>query len=219
MSSVNGFENEVIGISDNVKVPEHNMTTTETFKRACPATETPIKDKVLPNLATAFEEFKNTPNNKQVNIFGYKVDKIILNIIFYSVVFIGILYFVEKSIKTPSNVKAVDSYTNKHMKTAPLYILLLSSFVFGFIDNLGLFVASDAIEGVLQKFMPDADFKTVAGISNAFSDGLGAFAGASIVAILTKVYGMSISPSPIQDSIGISLGCLAPVVMHNMGYI
>lgn len=219
MSSVNGFENEVMGISDNVNVPEHNMTTTETFKRKCPATETPIKDKVLPNLATAFEEFENTPNNKQVNMFGYKVDKLILNILFYSVVFLGILYFVEKSIKTPSNVKAVDSYTHKHMKTAPIYILLLSPFVFGFIDNMGMFVASDAIEGFLQKIIPDADFKTVAGISNAFSDGLGVFVSASIVAILTKVYGMSISPSPIQDAIGISLGCLAPVVMHNMGIV
>ena len=70
-----------------------------------------------------------------------------------------------------------------------------------------------------QKVMPDADFKTIAGISTTFSNSLGAFISASIIAILTKVYGMSISPSPIQDSIGISLGCLAPVVMHNMGFV
>ena len=93
---------------------------------------------------------------------------------------------------------------------------LVSSYVFGFIDNAGLFVGIDAIEGILKKM--GLSNKAVAGFGNTFSDLLGAFIGGAFGVMLGSVLpGGDIESTPFQDAIGVTLGALTPVLMHING--
>jgi len=134
-------------------------------------------------------------------------------------VLIGLFVFLDKSISTPKVFKNLDKYISKHIMIAPIFIALLSSFVFGAIDNFGLFFGMDAVESFIKQIFPNVSDKTIAGLGNTFSDILGAFVGASVANILTKVLRVHIDPSPTIDAIGITLGCLLPVALHNLGFL
>lgn len=83
-----------------------------------------------------------------------------------------------------------------------LFLGMLSSMAFGFIDNAGLFFGMDA----LDKFLPGGEL-TRAGWGNTFSDGIGAFLGAFVGKIVSLTTGFEGGPV-YADFIGIVIGCI-----------
>lgn len=83
-----------------------------------------------------------------------------------------------------------------------LFLGMLSSMAFGFIDNAGLFFGMDA----LDKFLPGGEL-TRAGWGNTFSDGMGAFLGAFVGKIVSLSTGFEGGPV-YADFVGIVIGCI-----------
>jgi hypothetical protein len=84
--------------------------------------------------------------------------------------------------------------------------------VFGIIDNLGLFIGMDFIEGFItgHGYSP----MIAAGIGNAFSDMIGALFGGLIATGLYRV--LKISDDSIKTShqvVGVTIGCMIPVII------
>ncbi len=206
MSSVSGFKNEVMGIQDKTVIPGKS-TVTRQYKREC-GTKPIIEDKNLPNLATSFENFESQKKSHKINIIGFEIDYLVLKIMITSVILISIFLYIDKTLSNPSN-----------KKTASLEIILLSSAVFGFIDNYALFIGVDGMELFIQKFMPGADFKSIAGLANTYSTIMAIFLYASITSIISKSYAVNILPTTSQYALGVSLGSLLPVLFHNVGFI
>lgn len=90
---------------------------------------------------------------------------------------------------------------------------MLSNFIFGFIDNAGLFFGMDA----LDPYFPAEKWgtKTQAGIGNTYSDALGSFLGTFIGGSIQNYYGITDTPL-IAESIGIILGCIAGVIVPRL---
>ena len=79
---------------------------------------------------------------------------------------------------------------------------LVSSTIFGMVDNGGLFFGMDA----LDPFLP-GDSLEKAGLGNTFSDFLGAFLGTFIGLFIQNITGIEDTPL-YTDAIGIVIGCL-----------
>tara|TARA_A100001015_G_scaffold316005_2_gene429230 strand:- start:182 stop:640 length:459 start_codon:yes stop_codon:yes gene_type:complete len=82
---------------------------------------------------------------------------------------------------------------------------MASNFVFGMIDNGGLWLGMDS----LDPFLPGGPL-TKAGYGNSFSDGLGAFLGTFCGIIIKNQFDPSdeLSPPIWSEAIGIIIGCL-----------
>lgn len=87
---------------------------------------------------------------------------------------------------------------------------LITNFIFGLIDNAGLFFGMDA----LDPYFPAEKWggKTQAGIGNTYSDALGSFLGTFIGGSMQNYTGIKDTPL-IAESIGIILGCLVGVIV------
>ena len=83
-----------------------------------------------------------------------------------------------------------------------LFLGMLSTMAFGFIDNAGLFFGMDA----LDKFLPGGEL-TRAGWGNTFSDGVCAFLGAFVGKIVSLSTGFEGVPV-YADFVGIVIGCI-----------
>ena len=84
--------------------------------------------------------------------------------------------------------------------------------VFGIIDNLGLFLGMDFIES----YVTSAGYSSMiaAGIGNAFSDMIGALIGGIIATTLYRVLKVKEdSISTLHQVIGVTVGCLIPVII------
>ena len=80
---------------------------------------------------------------------------------------------------------------------------LVSSTVFGMVDNGGLFFGMDALDPFLW-----GNELEKAGLGNTFSDFLGAFLGTFIGIFIENITGVSETPL-YCDAVGIVIGCLA----------
>jgi len=83
------------------------------------------------------------------------------------------------------------------------------TFVFGLIDNLGLFLGMGIMEEYVVKMGYDA--QVAAGLGNTFSDALGALAGGWISVILYKLLKVKGEGSSVEQVVGVIAGCLIPV--------
>lgn len=79
---------------------------------------------------------------------------------------------------------------------------LVSSIVFGIVDNGGLFFGMDALDPFLW-----GNELEKAGLGNTFSDFLGAFLGTFIGIFIENISGVNESPL-YTDALGIVIGCL-----------
>ena len=87
---------------------------------------------------------------------------------------------------------------------------MTSGFVFGFIDNAGLFFGMDALDPFLPKNASGSPGLVAAGLGNTFSDGVGAFMGTFCGVIIQNLTGINNYPI-FSEAIGLILGCLIGV--------
>lgn len=86
---------------------------------------------------------------------------------------------------------------------------LIFGMVFGFIDNLGLWLGVDT----LQKYMPGG-LLTKAALGNTYSDFLGVIVGTSVSTIAKESLDYDDDKEPIWlNMVGIVIGCLVGMVV------
>ena len=90
---------------------------------------------------------------------------------------------------------------------------MTSGFVFGLIDNGGLFFGMDALEPLFEKYFPDGQHDLVkSGLGNTFSDAVGGFMGTFVGTIVQNV--TRIDEYPFwAEAVGLVLGCLVGVYL------
>jgi hypothetical protein len=100
---------------------------------------------------------------------------------------------------------------NVNMKS--FVVGMATNFIFGFIDNAGLFFGMDA----LDPYFPAEQYgaKTQAGIGNTYSDILGSFLGTFIGKSIQIHSGVDETPL-IADVVGITLGCIFGVLLPRL---
>jgi hypothetical protein len=127
----------------------------------------------------------------------------------------GILAYRSSKKKNPSlTVREFLSLDLKYLTTlAGMKILLvgmIGGFIFGFIDNAGLWFGMDALEPWFAS--KGITGNAAAGYGNTFSDGLGAFLGTFIGVIVSMESGVNLESTPIwANAIGVIVGCLVGV--------
>tara|TARA_B100000787_G_scaffold166446_1_gene151703 strand:- start:104 stop:616 length:513 start_codon:yes stop_codon:yes gene_type:complete len=90
---------------------------------------------------------------------------------------------------------------------------MISGFVFGLIDNGGLFFGMDALEPVFAKYFPDGDNELVkSGLGNTFSDAIGGFIGTFIGMVVQNTSRVDEYPF-WAETLGLVLGCLLGVYL------
>lgn len=99
----------------------------------------------------------------------------------------------------------VDAYTLKE-----ILVGMSSSFVFGFIDNGGLFFGMDT----LDPFLPGGQL-TKAGYGNTYSDALGSLLGSFIGGTIENLTGLEKSPL-WAESFGLVCGCLVGIFIPRL---
>ena len=94
---------------------------------------------------------------------------------------------------------------------------MIGPLIFGFLDNYGMMVGTDALEGLLPKKTPNT-VKSMAG--NTFSDAIGAFMGYSISSMIKIATAYDEERDleqwrrPLYELIGIVVGCLVPIAFY-----
>ena len=92
-----------------------------------------------------------------------------------------------------------------------MFVGMVSGFVFGFIDNAGLWFGMDALEPFFKR--NNITGNTQAGLGNTYSDGLGAFLGTFIGIIFMDTFDVDLETTPIwANAVGVIIGCLAGIV-------
>ena len=91
----------------------------------------------------------------------------------------------------------------------PFLFGMIGPFIFGVIDNGGLFLGMSFIEDKLIAM--GFDSIVAAGFGNTFSDAIGAVCGGGVTIFLWKKFGIPKDVSFWPNLIGIILGCLLPV--------
>lgn len=117
-------------------------------------------------------------------------------------------YTLKKNNKeTKTFIEFINNGSNITFKS--IFIGLSFGLIFGFMDNLGLWIGIDKLE----KFMPGGS-KTKAALGNTYSDFLGATLGTSISIILNDYFSVDDDMNtPIWvNTIGIILGCLIGLI-------
>lgn len=107
-------------------------------------------------------------------------------------------------------------------KLAKLVIAMIGPLVFGFIDNFGLMLGMDALEGDITSMFGDAEGKVdndfVGMLGNTVSDALGALMGASLSNMLTQFTGYTQTDGDEHwfEFFGIIIGCLIPAIFKKI---
>ena len=83
---------------------------------------------------------------------------------------------------------------------------------FGAIDNYGLWAGVEAIEGYVAASYPSISISEVGMIGNTFSDLLGVVVGGMLAALILKLTGAKGEGTPMQAAVGVTVGCLIPLV-------
>ena len=98
----------------------------------------------------------------------------------------------------------------KVLKSSKLFAVGASySFVFGLIDNAGLFLGMEGIEDFILQ--AGFDSQVAAGFGNTFSDAVGALAGGMVSTALYKLLNVKGEGNTTQQFVGVIIGCLIPV--------
>lgn len=148
------------------------------------------------------------------------MDIVIIKLIIFTISFILISFFsayyvVNRDLeKKGEKKKTIKEFLNRNTKISLRNILVGMSFgiVFGFIDNLGLWIGLSSFE----KYIP-GDILTKSAWGNTYSDGLGATLGTSF-SIILKTY-FPIGDVPIWvDTIGIIIGCIIGIYIPKYIY-
>ena len=88
---------------------------------------------------------------------------------------------------------------------------MASGFVFGLIDNGGLFFGMSALDPVFVRHFPDGDHELVkSGLGNTFSDAVGGFLGTFVGMIMQHTTAVDDYPF-WAETLGIVIGCLVGV--------
>lgn len=92
---------------------------------------------------------------------------------------------------------------------------MVGGFIFGMIDNGGLWFGMDALDPFfVKKLGVQSGSNEAAGLGNTFSDGLGAFLGTFMGIIVSEYSGISLEEAPIwANAIGIILGCYVGILI------
>ena len=93
-------------------------------------------------------------------------------------------------------------FTGSVFSFKPILVGLVSSTIFGMIDNGGLYFGMDALDPVLP-----GDELEKAGWGNTFSDFLGAFLGTFVGIFVKNITGVEDTPL-FSEVIGIVIGCI-----------
>jgi len=113
-------------------------------------------------------------------------------------------------LKLDKQVTAGNTVTGSLLEKFKKFLVGASfTFVFGLIDNLGLFVGMEVMEDALMKMGYGA--QVAAGLGNTFSDALGALAGGWISAMLYKFLKVKGEGTSTEQVTGVVIGCLIPV--------
>jgi len=108
-------------------------------------------------------------------------------------------------------VTALQFFNNNTNPTFKTILIGMSfGFVFGFIDNAGLWFGLD----VLEKYIPGG-ILTKAGWGNTYSDFLGSTLGTCIAIILKTLFPISDTPIWV-DSFGVVVGCIFGIYIPQM---
>jgi hypothetical protein len=107
-------------------------------------------------------------------------------------------------------------FNGDNVTLTKILVGMSSGFIFGFVDNAGLFFGMDALDGVFSKHLPyGREDKVKAGYGNTFSDVVGSFLSkfiARIVESRTKV-----TDYPIwSETLGVFIGCLVGIAVPRM---
>lgn len=91
---------------------------------------------------------------------------------------------------------------------------MITMFVFGMMDNAGLFFGSTYLDEVFEMFPNSQDANVFAGYGNTYSDFLGAFLGTFCGKIIADLSDKDPSKSPLWcHAIAIVLGCLVGIII------
>jgi len=153
-----------------------------------------------------------------INKLFHKRDKKIQSVI---ILIIGSLLLISLSIRIfiwseyrsakreerkPRSIREMLGFTNKYT-LKHILVGMSSSFVFGLIDNGGLFFGMDA----LDPFLPGGSL-TKAGYGNTYSDALGSLLGSFIGGSIENYTGIKDTPLWGQ-SVGLVIGCLMGIYL------
>ena len=100
----------------------------------------------------------------------------------------------------------------KNNKIFILFISLLSTIIFGFIESLSFLFAEDYFQNIFSKI--GFDIKSSEILTSSLSTSISIFAAVWIEAEIVKRY--NIINSPLISSIGILLGSLFFVIIYNV---
>lgn len=104
----------------------------------------------------------------------------------------------------------VDFLNNGQILTFKTFFMgLIFGLIFGFIDNIGLWIGLEQME----KFLPGG-FLTKAGLGNTYSNFMGSIIGTLLTIIIKTNFEYNNDSNPIWlKSIGIAFGCLLGIVV------
>lgn len=141
------------------------------------------------------------------------MDKVIAKFILFNLIFFYIVlystfhihnYYLEKRKKPKQSFFSFLNNSDKFPSLRVILTGLVFGFVFGFIDNIGLWLGID----FLQKYLPGG-ILTKSALGNTYSDFVGSILGTCISIIVYDIYKFDEDNSPIWvNSIGIVLGCI-----------
>ena len=114
----------------------------------------------------------------------------------------------EKNKKKVTPLQFFNNNTNPTLKT--ILVGMSFGFVFGFIDNAGLWFGLD----VLEKYIPGG-LLTKSGWGNTYSDFLGSTLGTCIAIILKTIFPIDDTPIWV-DSFGVLVGCIFGIYIPKM---
>jgi hypothetical protein len=111
----------------------------------------------------------------------------------------------ERENRKPKTFIEILGMTSEKSTPEKIMVGMASNFIFGFIDNAGLFFGMDA----LDPYFPAAKWgsKTQAGFGNTYSDALGSFLGTFIGGSIENYTGIKDTPL-WAEVFGIIAGCL-----------
>tara|TARA_B110000967_G_C18736688_1_gene485464 strand:- start:456 stop:914 length:459 start_codon:yes stop_codon:yes gene_type:complete len=136
---------------------------------------------------------------------------IILNLVFFSLSLYSAFrvrnyYYKKRGKKSQTFIEFLNNGKLPTIKN--LLIGLIFGMVFGFIDNLGLWLGVDT----LQKYMPGG-LLSKAALGNTYSDSLGVIVGTSISIMAKESLDYDDDSEPIWlNMVGIVIGCLMGMV-------
>lgn len=130
---------------------------------------------------------------------------LILCITFGFIYYLSEIYSARKENRKAKSINELLGFSSKYTIMSIL-VGMSSNFIFGLIDNGGLFFGMDA----LDPFLPGGEL-TKAGFGNTFSDLLGSFLGTFIGGAIQNMSG--INDTPLWSQVfGIVVGCLVGVL-------